>query len=97
MEEKEYLQQLKQQRHMYEWCLKHIGDYPENKAVEDADRVFSYKPSSDKYRWLVFHDDAWHWVMLKLKGDQYWENFLELKSPSAEYEREWEHYESSNT
>ena len=96
MKEIEYLDQLKQQRHMYEWCLKHIGRYPENKATEEAERVYAYKPSSDEYRGLVFHDDAWHWAMLKLKGEQYWLNCPECKSPSPEYEQEWGRYERSH-
>lgn len=97
MKEEEYLNQLKQQRHMFEWCLLNVGEYSRDKIKSVSNRLFSYKPESDEYRWLVFHEDAWHWAMLEIKGEGYWCKYPNLKDPSLEYEQECEHYEGQNT
>ncbi|MCL6416272.1 hypothetical protein MIB92_11465 [Aestuariirhabdus sp. Z084] len=97
MKEEEYLSQLKQQRHMFEWCLLNIGVYSQDEIESASKRLFSYKPESDEYRWLVFHDDAWHWAMLEIKGEGYWREYPNLKDESLEYKQEWERYESQNT
>ena len=97
MTEEDYLNQLQQQRHMFEWCLLNIGAYSRDEIASASDRLFSYKPESDEYRWLVFHEDAWHWAMLEIKGEGYWRRFPSLIDPSAEYEQEWECYEDEHT
>ena len=97
MKEEEYLKQLKQQRHMFEWCLLNIGTFSQEKIESASNRLFSYKPESDRYRWLVFHDDAWHWAMLEIKGEGYWRTYPNLERASIEYAQEWERYENQNT
>jgi hypothetical protein len=38
------------------------------------------------FRGLAFHDLAWHWAMLRLKGEMYWQRHPDLAKPSAAYE-----------
>ena len=95
--EEEYISSLKQQSHMYEWCLKNIGGLTTSEAKLEAEKLYTYVPPSEKYRWLVFHDDAWHWAMLKINGEQYWTSFPELAHASPEYEQELEEYDKANT
>lgn len=97
MTEEEYISSLKQQSHMYEWCMKNIGGLTSSEAKLEAEKFYTYEPPSEEYRWLVFHDDAWHWAMLKIKGEQYWVAFPELANASTEYDQEWKKYEQENT
>ena len=92
--EAEYQVLLVQQGHMYEWCLKNIGNLSEKDARKEAKEFYKYEPVSEKLRWLVFHEDAWHWAMLKIKGENWWVDFPELKEANAEYNREWERFET---
>ena len=49
---------------------------------------YVYESKEDNYRTLVFHDEAWHWAMLKIFGDGYWRSKPELSSPCKGYEKE---------
>lgn len=95
--EKEYRSKLEEQRHMYSWCLQNIGGHSKINADKKAEEFYKYEPVSDKHRNLVFHDDAWHWAMLYLKGEQYWLKNPELKSETKEYSEEYEYYISKHT
>ncbi|MCG7961694.1 MAG: hypothetical protein N0E54_03190 [Candidatus Thiodiazotropha taylori] len=95
--EEEYLCYLEQQRHMFAWCLENIGKLSKYDAQVEATNFYKYRNSQDKYRSLVFHDDAWHWAMLKLKGEEYWKSHPELTEPTREYEAEWELYEQNHS
>jgi hypothetical protein len=46
---------------------------------------YPYESSEAACRGLVFHDEAWHWAMLKIHQDGYWLTHPELASPPAEY------------
>ncbi|MCB0062435.1 MAG: hypothetical protein KDE19_09975 [Caldilineaceae bacterium] len=74
---------------MYKWCLIHIGGYPEHEATQEALVFCEYEPPEEEYRWLVFHDEAWHWAMLEIYGNLYWLSKPELLEPSAEYGAEY--------
>lgn len=88
----EYKLQLEEQRHMYAWCLYNIGGYSLNEAKIKASEFYKYEPASEQHRGLIFHDDAWHWAMLFLKGEQYWIENPEFKNESLEYSKEYERY-----
>ena len=95
--EEEYKSQLEEQRHMYSWCLQNIGGYSETQASKKAQEFYKYEPVSEKHRNLVFHNDAWHWAMLYLKGEQYWVKYPELESETKEYSKEYVNYTSNHT
>ncbi|MCU7838546.1 MAG: hypothetical protein KZQ94_04085 [Candidatus Thiodiazotropha sp. (ex Troendleina suluensis)] len=95
--EEEYVSSLKEQRHMYEWCLKNIGGLSDSDAKKEAEILYSYKPESEEHRYLVLHEDAWHWAMLKINGEQYWLSKPELETPSIKYSKEYENYINENT
>jgi hypothetical protein len=93
--EEKYLVLLKHQRHMYKWCLQNIGNLPEGDARKEAETFYKYEPVEEKHRWIVFHEDAWHWAMLKLKGENWWLDFPELKEANTEYNMEWKKFENA--
>jgi hypothetical protein len=87
-EEECYLQTLQHQRHLYRWCLQHVGEQSAEEAHQAAEAFYPYQVSTETYRELVFHDEAWHWAMLHLHGEGYWRTKPELAEPSAAYEKE---------
>jgi len=90
MTEEEYLSSLREQRHMFAWCMVNIGELSIEDAKLASENFYVYEPPTDQNRWLVFHEDAWYWAMRKLKGDQYWESHPEFKDESNEYKQEYE-------
>lgn len=94
-DEKRYAHYLESERHMYAWCLVTYGGVPETAARAQAEEFYPFEPASDPYRTLVFHDEAWHWVMLKIVGGFYWKARPELAQSSAEYRAESDRYEQS--
>ena len=97
MSEDEYLAQLNQQKHMYYWCLINVGSFSLNKAKNEAEKLYKYEHQTEGYRWLIFHDDAWHWAMLKIHGEQYWLKDPNLENESKEYSQEWLSYDAANS
>jgi hypothetical protein len=53
-----------------------------------AEQFYAYEAPGDPMRGLVFHDEAWHWAMLRLFGDRYWVARPDLERPSSEYRAE---------
>ena len=86
--EEEYVAYLNGERELFAWCLKKYGSFSVESAREEALSFYEYEPASAPHRGLVFHDEAWHWAMLKIHGDLYWKKHPELESPSEEYEKE---------
>ena len=78
---------------MYAWCLETIGGLSEADAGHEALDFYKYEDANKKFRDLVFHDEAWHWAMLKIFGDSYHLNFPEYELPSTAYRNESERYE----
>lgn len=66
--EEEYLADLKQQRHMYAWCLRNVGTFSNEQSQKESEEFCCYQPPEEEYREFVFHDDVWHWATLKIKG-----------------------------
>jgi hypothetical protein len=83
--ESEYVAHLNRERHLYAWCLVRFGSFDPAVAHREAELWYPYEPPSDPYRWLVFHDMAWHWAMLKIHGANYWLEDPTLEEPSAQY------------
>ena len=87
-DETEYLSHLRVERHMFAWALERYGDLPSSAAASAAETFYAYEPPS-RYRGLLFHDDAWHWAMLHLHGDNYWMSNPGLETPPVQFEDEW--------
>jgi hypothetical protein len=93
-DETEYLEYLEHERHMFAWGLARYSLLSPDVAAQEATSFYAYEPSSDPYRGLVFHDQAWHWVMLRVHGEFYWKSNRELGMPSAEYQMESEAFQA---
>ncbi len=68
-DETEYLGYLEHARHMFAWCLTRYSGLSPDVAAREATSFYDYQPASDPCRGLVFHDQAWHWAMLRIRGD----------------------------
>jgi hypothetical protein len=92
-EEADYRQRLHVERHMYAWTLVHTAGVEEAGAATRAEERYKLLPASDRYREMIFHDEAWHIAMLDLHGNCYWHREPGLeKSPEAyqqELKRVW--------
>lgn len=87
-DETEYLEYLEHERHMLAWCLVRYSAVSPDVAARVATSFYLYQPASDPNRGLVFHDQAWHWAMLRICGAFYWTSDPKLETPSAEYQME---------
>lgn len=83
--EEEYRACLEGERRAYAWVMRTYGGRSEEDARVAALEWYPYEPPGTPYRGLVFHDEAWHWAMLELKGQYYWAHHPELAAPPAEY------------
>ena len=83
-----YAEHLSHERHMFAWCFVQHGGATHTEAVILAESFYSYESEAEPYRGLVFHDEAWHWAMLRIVGEQYWQLRPELQAPSEEYRAE---------
>ncbi len=83
--EQEYLSYLESERDLYAWTLIRYGNYSEADARTAARDFYQYQPPDAPHRGLVFHDEAWHWAMLKIFGPQYWKIHPEYESATKEY------------
>ena len=95
-DEKEYVEYLDHERHLFAWCLCLYGGTSQADARVRAEAFYPYESAATgSLRGLVFHDEAWHWAMLKIFGEQYWQARPELESPSVDYRAESQRYEQS--
>jgi hypothetical protein len=92
-DESAYVENLDHERHLLTWCLVRYGGMALPIARSQAEAFYRYE--SAEPRGLVFHDEAWHWAMLKLLGEQYWLVHPELANPSADDRAESRRYEQS--
>ncbi len=67
--EEGYVAYLEHERHMYAWCLIAYGHSAPSDAYEMALSFYQYEPANAPYRGLVFHNEAWHWAMLRIFGE----------------------------
>jgi hypothetical protein len=79
--EPEYGEYLAGERHMFAWILVRHGGVADDRAEALARERYPYEPADAPYRGLIFHDEAWHWGMVALRGEQYWVADSNLASP----------------
>ena len=84
--EENYVAYLTAERRRYAWTLQHQGAYPPPQAEAEALARYPYEPPDAPYRGLIFHDEAWHWAMLHLHGENYWTTHPDLTDPPPAYE-----------
>jgi len=82
---------------MYAWCLMKYGAIPPDQARTQAESFYEYEPATDQYRGLVFHDEAWHWAMIRIFGEGYWNHRPELSDPCKGYQAESEALRNEQT
>ena len=81
----EYAQYLLDERRRYAWVMRRHGGLDAIEAERAAVERYPFEASDAPFRGLVFHDEAWHWAMRDIYGDQYWISHPHLSEPSAEY------------
>lgn len=94
--EAEYQEYLASERHMFAWVLVRYGSIAEDRAEELARERYPTEPADAPYRGLIFHDEAWHWGMLALRGEHYWIAAPSLESPPPEYRAEQERWDAAS-
>ena len=93
-DETNYASQLAHERHMYAWCLVVYGGSTQEDARAIAEEFYPHEEPDAPHRGLVFHDQAWHWAMLRIFGADYWVIRPGTEKPSAQYETESRRYEA---
>ncbi|MEV7971652.1 hypothetical protein [Cellulomonas sp. NPDC089187] len=88
--QEEYCRYLNAERRAYAWTLSELGGFTADTARSAAVEQYPYLGAADPYRGLVFHHESWHWAMLRLHGDRYWEREPGLLHPPSAYEAAWE-------
>ncbi|WP_336083405.1 hypothetical protein [Nocardia sp. SSK8] len=83
-DEDEYIESLTGERRRYAWVLERFGGVAPAEAEAQAVDFYRYEEPGEACRGLIFHDEAWHWAMLRLYGS-YWLTHSELAEPSDEY------------
>lgn len=83
--EAEYTAHLRDERHLFAWCLIKYGAADPVEAQNTAEGRYPYEAANEPHRGLIFHDEAWHWAMLHLFGEGYWLAHPDFKSASQEY------------
>ncbi|MFI9556015.1 hypothetical protein [Nonomuraea endophytica] len=83
--EDEYVAQLRDERRRFTWVIRQHGGLVPAAAEEAALQRYPYEAEGTPYRGMIFHDEAWHWAMLKIYGDNYVVDHPELGTPSADY------------
>ncbi|GAA3246510.1 hypothetical protein [Nonomuraea helvata] len=84
--EEEYVACLRDERRNFAWVMQRYGGLTSAEAEEAGLERYPYEPSGTPFRGLIFHDEAWHWAMLRIYGDRYTVDHPEVAHPSAEYE-----------
>lgn len=89
-EEEEYCRYLNAERRAYAWVLTEVGGFAGAAAQLAARAQYPYQAPDAEDRGRVFHDESWHWAMLRLHGDLYWQHRPELLHPPTDYEVVWD-------
>ncbi|MEU2282085.1 hypothetical protein ABZ614_09145 [Streptomyces sp. NPDC013178] len=85
MTEAEYVEYLQAEQRRYAWVMRRYGGLLLTESWAAALDWYRYEPPEKQYRWLVFHDEAWHWAMSVIHGDRYTVDHPDLVDPPAEY------------
>lgn len=71
--EDEYVRYLRAERRRFAWVMEHHGGLSQTEARAAALERCPYEASDDPHRGLIFHDEAWHWAMLRIhQNEPYW-------------------------
>jgi len=92
MTEKDYIEYLAHERHMFAWCLVTHGGVTRVAAQTQAEARYPFEIATEPFRGIIFHDMAWHWAMLALFGEQYWLSHPEFQFQSDDYRAESSKY-----
>ncbi|MET8051629.1 hypothetical protein ABZU75_28920 [Streptosporangium sp. NPDC005286] len=84
--EDEYVAYLRDERRRFAWVMQRYEGLTSAEAEKAALERYPYEASDTPFRGLIFHDEAWHWAMLRIYNDRYHVDRPELAQPSAEYE-----------
>ncbi|WP_327108531.1 hypothetical protein [Nonomuraea glycinis] len=84
--EEEYVAHLRDERRRFAWVMQRYGGLTSAEAEEAALERYPYEASGTPLRGLIFHDEAWHWAMLRIHNNRYPVDHPELANPSAEYD-----------
>ncbi|RPF30174.1 hypothetical protein EDD96_6762 [Streptomyces sp. Ag109_G2-6] len=84
--EAEYVDCLQAERRGYARVMQRHGGLTPEEARAAALEHYPYEPAEAPFRGLIFHDEAWHWAMLAIHGDQYVVEHPELVDPSPDYD-----------
>ncbi|MEM7333578.1 MAG: hypothetical protein AAF490_15925 [Chloroflexota bacterium] len=87
-EEAEYIIYLLHERRLYAWCLITYGQMAVDESYREAGTLYRYYSIDEEDREDIFQEEAWHWAMLKLYGNEYARKFPQLAAPSYEYSQE---------
>ena len=83
--ENEYIRYLDAERRAFAWVMTAYGDMAPPQAVAAALERYPYEPPDSPHRGLIFHDEAWHWAMLRIHGETYMIEHPDLAVPPAAY------------
>ncbi|WP_057919664.1 hypothetical protein [Lysobacter antibioticus] len=86
--EAEYFAYLAHERRMFAWVLHYYGSLSATNARDAALAFYPYEEPGD-LRGLIFHDEAWHWAMLRIYGERYWQTYPKFQHPTQEYRDAW--------
>ncbi|MET9109158.1 hypothetical protein [Streptomyces zhihengii] len=84
--EDDYVAYLAGERRRYAWVMRTYGGLTASRAGAEAMAWYPYEPPGAPFRGLVFHDEAWHWAMRVLHGDDYTRTHPDLAGPPPAYE-----------
>ncbi|MDO5106560.1 hypothetical protein [Capnocytophaga sp.] len=85
--ETEYAQSLDELRYLFAWVLIRYGKFSPEKARIETLTKFPYESDNQPFRDLIFHEEAWHWAMLFLHGEGYWEAFPQYVQIPDDYRK----------
>src|SRR4051794_40249189 len=88
LNEAAYTRYLDNERRLYAFALIEYGGVAPEQAEREALDRYPYQPPGTPFRSLIFHDDAWHWAMLRLHGPMYWVSRPELQHEPEAYRQE---------
>ena len=87
-DEESYCRYLVIERHFFALALRDYGGLSFEQSQHVALQRYPYEAVNEPERGLIFHDLAWHWAMLHLYGERYWDSRPELLNEPEAYVQE---------
>ncbi|NMM91347.1 hypothetical protein B2J88_44800 [Rhodococcus sp. SRB_17] len=88
-DEGEYTAYLLAERRCMAWALEMLGHLDPDAAAHFAKTMYPYESADDPDRGAIFHDQAWHYAMLRVFGEGYWQKHSDRLNPSTAYDDLW--------